>query len=248
MQARRSGQPAVEAMLLNHLGMDANNLGDPGAAIRLFEQALVHHRQSNNRGNEAATLTNLGYAAFVLGLYPAAQAQFEAAIALCRQIGQRQIEGVLRINLALVRHCLADAPGALAHARQALQLLQLAGDRVGQAAALRAQGHAALALHDLAEAADAFGASRQLFDDLGLPHLAIESMAGQALQALACHKLDNARAHVDEIVRRQAEGAGLAGTNEPLRLSGRQCSWSAPRRRAALGPKPAAVNALHRQP
>ena len=218
VQARRSGQPAVEAMLLNHLGMDANNRGDPGAAIRLFEQALVHHRQSNNRGNEAATLTNLGYAAFVLGLYPAAQAQFEAAIALCRQIGQRQIEGVLRINLALVRQCLGDAPGALASARQAMQLLQLAGDRVGQAAALRAQGHAALALHDLAEAAAAFGASRALFDDLGLPHLAIESMAGQALQALACHQLDSARAHVDEIVRRQAGGAGLAGTDEPLRI------------------------------
>ena len=217
-QARRSGHPAVEAMLLNHLGMDANNRGDPGAAIRLFEQALRHHRLANDRSNEAATLTNLGYAALVLGLYPAAQAQFEAAIGLCRQIGQRQIEGVLHINLALLRQCVDDAPGALASARQALQLLQQAGDRVGQAAALRAQGHAALALNDLAEAAAALTASRELFDALGLAHLAIESMAGQALQALACQDLASARTHLDEIFRRQAEGAALAGTDEPLRI------------------------------
>ena len=218
LQARRSGLPAVEAMLLNHLGMDANDRGDPGAAIHLFEQALVHHRQANNRGNEAATLNNLGYAALVLGQYPAAQAQFEAAVALCHQIGQRQIEGVLRINLALVRQCLGDAAGALASARQALQLLQQAGDRVGQAAALRAQGHAALAMNELVDAAAAFRASRDLYDALGLPHLAIESMAGQALQALACQDLVSAGAHVDEILRRQAGGAGLAGTDEPLRI------------------------------
>jgi predicted ATPase len=217
-RAHEAGVAPVEAMLLNQLGMDANNQGDPGAAIRLFEQALAHHRATSNRSNEAATLSNMAYAALILGLYDQAQAQFEATVELCRQIGQRHTEGIVQINLALVRQCLCDAAGALAHARRALSLLQQTGDRLGQAAALRAIGHAELALADLPRAGDSLRASRDMFDALGLGHLAIEAIAGQVLHALASRDIAAARGHVDVILDRQARGASLAGTDEPLRI------------------------------
>ena len=217
-RAQESANASVKAMLLNHLGMDANNRGDPGAAILLFEQALVLHREANNRSNEAGTLNNLAYAAFVLGNYDKAQVQFQTAVELCRQIGQRQVEGIVRINLALVRQCLGDAQGALEYSRSAMRLLDQAGDRLGQAAALRVIGHAELALNELVLAGDSFRASRAMFDALGLGHLAIETIAGQALQALARQDIAAARDHVDDILGRQARGASMAGTDEPLRI------------------------------
>ena len=216
--ARKAGNPAVEAMMLNQMGMDANNRGDPGAAIDLFEQALTRHREANNRSNEAGTLSNMAYAAFVLGDYAAAHAQFLQAGELCRQVGQRQSEGIVHINLALVLQCQGDASGARQYARSALELLRQAGDRLGQAAALRVAGHAELMLGEPASAGDHFSASRELFDELGLRHLAVEAITGLALLALAGNDVGAALQHVEVILNRQADGASLAGTDEPLRI------------------------------
>ena len=216
--AREAGNTAVEAMILNQMGMDENNRGDPGAAIRLFEQALARHRQTKNRSNEAGTLSNMAYGAFVLGDYVTALAQLLQAADLCRQVGQRQSEGIVQINLALVRQCQGDPAGARAYTHSALQLLRLAGDRLGQAAALRAAGHAELALGEQGPARECFRASRDLFDELGLGHLAIEAIAGLAMQALADRDTGAALGHVEIILKRQADGASLAVTDEPLRV------------------------------
>ena len=216
--AREAGNPAVEAMILNQMGMDANNRGDPGRAIALFEQALMHHREARNRSNEAATLSNMAYAAFVLGDYESAYLQFLQAAELCRQIGQRQSEGIVQINLALVLLCRGEAGSAREIGGSALQLLRLAGDRLGQAAALRVAGHAELALGGHEAASGYFAESRALFEEIGLEHLAIEAIAGQALHALACQDTAGALAYVETILTRQAVGASLAGTDEPLRI------------------------------
>ncbi|CAN5870388.1 adenylate/guanylate cyclase domain-containing protein [soil metagenome] len=216
--AREAGDSAVEAIILNWMGMDAVDRGDPGAAIPLFERALACHRSTADRSNEAGTLCNLAYAGLTLGDYEPAYAQFLDAAKLCRQTGQRQSEGIIQINLALVLLCQSEAEAALACARASLHLLGLAGDRWAQAAALRVVGHAQLALgqHELAVAD--FTASRNLFDELGLGHLAIEAMAGLAKESLSRHCVDEARVQVDLILERQAAGAGLAGTDEPLRI------------------------------
>ncbi len=216
--ASLAGNVAVEAMLLNQMGMDANNRGDPGAAIHFFEQALVRHRQAHNRSNEAGTLANIAYAAFVLGDYEAARIQFVQAAELCQQVGLRQGEGIVHVNLALVLQCQGDAIGARDFAHSALDLLRQAGGRLGEAAALRAAGHAELLLNQTADAAAHFEASRELFDALGLGHLAIEAIAGLAWLCLAMHDLGTALLHVDIILQRQAAGASLAGTDEPLRI------------------------------
>lgn len=217
-KAHAAGDAAVEAMILNGMGMDADHRGDPSSAIPLFERALALHRQTANRSNEAATLSNLAYAGFLLGEYEPAYAQFLEAAKLCRETGQRQAEGIVRINLALVLLCQAEPAAARTCALAALHLVQLAGDRWAQAVALRVAAHAELALAQHEAAIHQFTASRDLFDELGLGHLATEAIAGLALEASTRGDLSGALTHVELILSRQAAGAGLAGTDEPLRI------------------------------
>jgi len=217
-QARAAGLPAVEAMLLNQLGMDANERGDPGAAMALFEQALTHHRTARNRSNEAGTLTNLAYAAFVLGQYDHAQAQFAQAELIARQIGHRPVEGIAQVNQALVRDCLGDSAGARQLGQSAVALLRAAADQVGLAAALRVAGHGELGCGLADQAAASFAESRAILEALGLPHLALETVAGQARLALAAGDLSTALDHVSLILQRLDDGASLAGTDEPMRI------------------------------
>ena len=217
-RARAAGLRRSEAATLNEIGNHALSEGDFGAAIENLEQALALHRQAGDRGNESGTLANLGFAAMTLGDYATAQQQFMQGLALSAAIGQRKNEGLIRVNLALVLLNLEQPAGAQAQVRQALDLLRATGDRWGEAAALRVAGQAEQALGDAAAATQLLRASRDLFDQLGLPHLAIEAMAALAVAALASGDHDSALAQVQAILDRQADGAGLEGTDEPLRI------------------------------
>ncbi len=217
-RSRAAGLPRSEATLLNEMGNHASSEGDFGTGIDYLEQALALHRQSGNRSNEGGTLANLGFAAMTLGDYATAQRQFMQALALSAAVGQRKNEGIIRINLGLVLLNLGQPKAAQVQARQALELLRATGDRWGEAAALRVAGQAAQALGGAAAAADLFVASRDLFDQLAMPHLAVEAMAAMAATALARGDLAAAINEVQAILDREARGAGLEGTDEPLRI------------------------------
>ena len=217
-RARAAGLRRSEAATLNEIGNHAISEGDFGLAIQNLEQALALHRQAGDRGNESGTLANLGFAAMTLGDYATAQQQFMQALALSAAIGQRKNEGLIRVNLALVLLNLEQPAAAEAQVRQALDLLRATGDRWGEAAALRVAGQAAQTLGDVLTAGELLRASRDLFDQLGLPHLAIEAMAALAAAALTSGDHDSARAQVQAILDRQAAGVGLEGTDEPLRI------------------------------
>ena len=217
-RACAAGLPNSEAAILNEIGNYAVNEGDFGAAIDHLERALALHRQAGDRLNEGGTLANLAFAAMRLGDYATAQRQFMQALALSAAIGQRRNEGIIRVNLSLVLLNLEQAEAAQGHARQALRLVRAAGDRWGEAAALRVAGQAAQALGDGEAALELLEASRELFDELEMPHLAIEAMAALAATALARGDRISALAAVQTILERQAAGAGLEGTDEPLRI------------------------------
>ena len=188
-------------------------------AQRARDRAVPVHR-----GDQLADAVNQDVAvkdggqALSLGDYPTAQRQFMQALALSAAMGQRKNEGIIHINLALVMLNLEQPSAAQAEARQALELLRAVGDRWGEAAALRVAGQAAQALGDTRAAAALFIASRALFDALEMPHLAIEAIAALAAAALARGDLDGALGEVQAILDRQAAGANLEGTDEPLRI------------------------------
>ena len=217
-RARAAGLRRSEAATLNEIGNHAISEGDFGSAIQHLEQALALHRQAGDRSNESGTLANLGFAAMTLGDYATAQQQFMQALALSAAIGQRKNEGIIRINLGLVLLNLEQPAAAQAQVRQALDLLRTTGDRWGEAAALRVAGQAAQALGAGAAASELLLASRDLFDQLGLPHLAIEAMAALAGTALARHDHAGALAQVQTILDRQAAGSSLDGSDEPMRI------------------------------
>lgn len=217
-RARAAGLVRTEAAVLNEIGNYLIDEGDFGAAIEHLNQALLLHRRAADKLNEGGTLANLAFAAMTLGDYATAQQQFNQARALCAAIGQRRNEGVIHVNLGLVLLNLGQAAAAQAHARQALALLRASGSRWGEAAALRVAGQAGLALGEGAAAEQLLHDSREVFDQLKLPHLAIEAMAALAAAALVRGELVQAQAEVEGILARLAAGAGLEGTDEPLRI------------------------------
>ena len=77
---------------------------------------------------------------------------------------------------------------------------------------------AALARGDTPAAIGHLEAAHELFEALGMHHLALEPLAGQACAALAGGDLPAALAIVDTILAAQAAGISLDGTEEPMRL------------------------------
>ncbi|WP_425261136.1 ATP-binding protein [Rubrivivax sp. RP6-9] len=216
--ARRAGATAHEGMILNDMGMLADEQGDHGAAMVLYAQALDCHRAIGHRNNEGGTLSNLGYAAMMLGDYTTASARFEQAHAIFTAIGQRQNAAITVVNLGIARLNQGRPADALAHARAAARQLRATGDRWAEGAALRVLGQAALALGDLAAAQRHLRAAAALFRALELPHLALEAVAALAEEASARGDLAGALAHVDAVLSAQAAGVPLDGTEEPMRL------------------------------
>ena len=178
----------------------------------------MRHRAIGNRHNEAGTLSNLGYTAMMLGDYTSACSQFVRAQNLFARIGPRRNEAITLINLGIARLNQGRHTEALVHARQALALLRTTGNRWAEAAALRVAGQVELALGEPAAATEHLQASRDLFDAMGMPHLALEAMAGLAHEALGRGDLGAALAQVEAMLARQAAGVSLDGTEEPMRV------------------------------
>lgn len=216
--AERCGSVQMRAGVLNQLGSMAFDRGDIGAACARWWQALALHRETGHLANQAGTLSNLAFAAMSVGDFAVALGQFEAARELCERVGQQQNQGVVCINLALVLLHLQRPHEARERAERALELLQQPGDRWAQGAALRVAGQALQALGDGAAARERCRASRDLFDELQMPHLAMEAIAVLVEEALARGAIDEALTHVRQIEERRAAGVGLAGTDEPMRI------------------------------
>lgn len=217
-RARAGGVPRIEAMLLNEMGNYFVEAGEFGQALEYLERALALHKAAGDRLNEGGTLANLAFVAMTLGEYGLAQTQFEQAMALSASIGQHKNEGLIRTNLGLVLLNQGRAAAAQAQARQAVQLLRSARNRWGEAAALRVEGQATQALGDAEAALQLLRGSRDLFDQLEMPHLAIEAIAALAQAALERGDLAAAGAEVEVILARLATGLSLEGTDEPLRI------------------------------
>ncbi len=216
--ARRAGNEQIESGTLNELGTLAFGQGDIVAACEHWQQALEVHRRIGHLANEAGTRSNLAFAAMAVGDFAAAAEQFESARHLCERVGQQQHHGIVRINLGIVMLHLGQPREALAHAEQAIELLRLPGDRWAEAAALRVAGQAQQALGDAAAARERFVASRDLFDELKMPNLALEAIAALAAEALARGEVSEALHHAEQILERQQRGAGFEGADEPMRI------------------------------
>jgi class 3 adenylate cyclase/tetratricopeptide (TPR) repeat protein len=216
--AQQAGHAILEATIVNEEGNQAHRRGDVASAILHWQQALAVHRQEGHLANAGGTLCNLAFAALSIGDFEAAKLQFEQARELSERVGARQTVGVIDINLGLAWLNLGKAEDAQRCATQALAQSRSSGDRWAEAAALRVLGRAELLL-GLGQAAQArFVASRELFDELKLGHLALEAVAALVDEALARGDVAAAAQHAQDIHLRQQAGAGIEGTDEPMRI------------------------------
>lgn len=216
--AREGGHETLEASALNEIGMLALGAGDLVAASEHWNAALAIHRRTGHLDNAGGTLSNLAFVAMSVGNYEAARLQFEQSREQCERVGRWQNVGIVEINLGIVLLRLGRPDEALERALRALQLLPAAGDRWAEAAAQRVAGEAEQALGQVAQARLHYRASRDLFDQLDLGHLALETMAAQVGEALARGDVAEALGHADEMLQRQAAGAGIEGSDEPMRI------------------------------
>ena len=216
--AQVAGHAGLEASIVNHQGMLEQGRGDVLAAVAHFNQALAIHRREGHLANVGSTLANLAFTAMSVGDFELARSRFEEARGLSQRVGQLQNVGIIDINLGIVLLHLAQPEPALRRALHALELLRARGDRWAEAAALRVAGQAELALGHAEHARAYLVESRDLFDALTLGHLAMESIAAVAEEALARDDTAAAMVHGQEILSRRAAGASLEGADEPMRI------------------------------
>ena len=103
-------------------------------------------------------------------------------------------------HLALIASLTGDNDRALALGEEALAVARPAGQLRSEAYAHLALGHAYLGLGRLDEAAAAYRQSASIRQEIGQPHLAVESVAGSARVELARGDIAAALAHVEEIL------------------------------------------------
>jgi tetratricopeptide (TPR) repeat protein/tRNA A-37 threonylcarbamoyl transferase component Bud32 len=215
--AQAEGMRQLEADSLRGLGTICYYVGDYGQARAYYERSLPISRAIGNRPGEAGNLSNLGEIARSLGDHVRARGYYGRRLNICREIGDRQGESIALANLSLVSHTLGEGEAAREYALEMLQITRQIGHRTHQGYALNNLGHALAGLGHLDDAADAYRQAVALRRELGEHVLVAESLAGLARVCMAQDRLDEAQAHIEEILS-FLETRTLDGTDEPLRV------------------------------
>jgi predicted ATPase/class 3 adenylate cyclase len=216
--ARASGDRRAEVDALRLLAVISGEQGNATAQHHFNEQCLQIDRSLGDRRREAIDLNNLGDTEMRLGNYPAAATSLEQSRHLARSLGYPDGECAALANLALVAHSRGDHEAAMTYGRQSVGIARTIDAREQEAFAMIWIGHALTALLRHAEAVEAYDAALALFRELGAPNMATEPQAGLARVKLADGNVDEARAHVEDILTHLATGGSTDGTDQPLRI------------------------------
>jgi len=216
--AREARNVQTETELLNLNGLLLSELGDVVEARGWYEQALAKQQAVGNPLGVARSVGNLAEIDRMLGCYELAHAGFVEQARVSKLIGDPWLEAMAQLNLSLVVLNQGDAPAAAGHAQHALGAFRKMGERWGEACALVNLGHAELGNGRIDSALESYETAQHRFDQLGIRHLALEAMAGMADTLLAAGNTSGAMDQVEAILGRLAEGVGLDGLDEPLRL------------------------------
>ncbi|MBZ0285454.1 MAG: tetratricopeptide repeat protein [Anaerolineae bacterium] len=117
---------------LNMMGLACWCLGQTKRSIRYYEQALLIHREADDKWGESAVLGNLGLAYSDLGEVRRAIAYYEQALVIQREIGDRRGEGTDLGNLGNAYYSLGEVRRAIDYYEQALVIKRDIGDRRGE--------------------------------------------------------------------------------------------------------------------
>ncbi|MEV1329261.1 BTAD domain-containing putative transcriptional regulator [Micromonospora costi] len=132
--------PVWLAMALHNLAEIEFELGDFPAAGDHLTRCLAMRREHDDAVGEAITLVALGRTHSQLGRHRDALAALTAGLRLCRRTGNREDEWEAVLSRSEVHLRVGDVAHAHRDGEEALTLARAAGDRYGEAAALRQLG------------------------------------------------------------------------------------------------------------
>ncbi len=238
--ARRLGERAAEATLLEDLGMSHARLNDVTAGEECHRGALSIRRELGDRYGEANSLNLLGLTHLNRRQLSAAGDHFEQAISLFRDIGAGHFEAVARANLALTHYRAGRLAAAEEISREVLSYQRTAGNRLSEGNTLWTlsdihceRGDAEAALQSAQEAVEiALGLRNQFAEAIWLISLGNAQRAlGQYADALVSHQR-SASLH-RRLRNRSREALAWLGTAETYRRMGRPEEAADFHRRAA---------------
>ncbi|MEM9218951.1 MAG: CHAT domain-containing protein [Cyanobacteria bacterium P01_F01_bin.150] len=120
---------ALQAKILNGMGLVQKELGELATAKILFERALVLHRQRGDRQSEGFTLNNLGLVYRTQANYPEALAVYEEAAIIFAELELPKYQAILLNNVGLVYTQLGQYDRARQTYKDGLALSRNIGDR-----------------------------------------------------------------------------------------------------------------------
>lgn len=174
------GNRRLEGNTHLNLGNVAGDLGDLLKAREYYNQALVIDRQINNVTGEGIDLNNLGIISATAGSFAEAEDYFEQSLQIARLTGNISGEGLALGNLGNVTADGHDFIASKDYFEQYLKIALNTRNRPGQGHALHGIGTALLGLKHFLEAEAYFQQAVDLREEMGLPHLAIESRTALA--------------------------------------------------------------------
>jgi DNA-binding SARP family transcriptional activator/tetratricopeptide (TPR) repeat protein len=226
--ARRVGDPAAEAALLNQLGNVHAQQNRIQLAADHHRQALTLFRAAGERAGEAQVLGNLGLDETQLGRHEEAARHQHEAVAVYREIGDRDGEARSLINLGISDLRQGRYQEAGGYYKQALDLFRELEDREGEAFAVGGLGICDLRLGRYERAADYLQRSLALCHEMGHTVGEVELLArlgevylGLGRDEQATENLEQALALSRDVGDQIKEADALNGMGEVLFHTGR---------------------------
>lgn len=211
-----SGDRDGAGVSLDNLGIVASDQADYAAAQACYEEALLIFEQTGYRLGQVSVRTNLGCLQIRLGDYARAEATFAQALHALREMGGRMGEALLLNNLGNAALFQGNYEAAQDDARQAVMAARESAERLSEGYALDLLGHVSSGLRQYQSAAAAYLEALAVWEELGQPNLAMESLAGLARVGLATGDLAQAQDHVARIMAYIDEVGAIRGTDEDV--------------------------------
>lgn len=149
---RAEGSQVDIAATLSTLSMTRLQAGDASGAAANESEALQIFRSLEDRIGEAIGLLHLGQIGFYQGDHETARSCLEQCLAIAHDIRHQEIEGECELVLGAVAFEMADQPQACHRFKRSLTVCREAGDKRGEANALRALARIDLQAGDLVSA------------------------------------------------------------------------------------------------
>jgi tetratricopeptide (TPR) repeat protein len=213
---RSIGDQNEEAWALGSMGALALDTGHYSEAQSCLRQALQISRASNRKHDVGYLLARLGQVAYQTGDLATAHEHYTQSLALALEVGDSTGEGWVRNMLSAWLYLQAQYDAAHTEAHKVVQIGQAISDHAVHAAGLTSLGQALVQLGQLDAAEQAYAQALHLRQQIGLPHVAAESLAGLAALALVRDDLAQARLHVEAILTHAAAGVVFDGTPTPF--------------------------------